>query len=205
MGTTANINYYGVNLCVSHDGHPETVIDEFLMDMRNTLKEYKEKTLTFEEALALTLHKHVPSPPNPYQFAVRSSFTSPNFSYTVDDEGVSVCSRTIQFYSWEELEEHGSYEKASRDSEKLLKNSLKSIFQRIKDDDFEDMEYSNFLDKLLKMAEDITKDAPCFNGYQLDEEELEDLYLSLESVILDSHESMDTNVGMLNAMNTYTE
>lgn len=203
MSTPANIDFFGKPLYVSHDGYPDIVIDEIIMNLWNEINDVRdEKDLSLQSAINLVIEEKVPAPPKPHQAPVRGKTTAINaYDYTVDKGGVQV---EGDHYSWRELEKYNNFEKTKQN--KIENRALYSLLDRARDKmkadiislDDDKNEVKNFL---LKEAEDISAWYSIENMYDLNDEKMMQVKGYLESSILRCHEAMDTTEGMLNALN----
>lgn len=211
MSTNANINFYGKELCINHDGDPERVLNDIIIPFQDEIEKYREDGLTLDEALAIVLEDNAPAPAEPYQWIIRGSFGSPpSHYYRADEKDVYIDGITFQ---WEDLRKHG-FEEAK---EKVLERKLlESLLDKMKKEFIEgpltfDDSKETVRDKVLSIGKDLinsTKDQTdvknelSIGGY-LTAEEREKLEGYLESVVLDSYESMDTGEGLMNALKTH--
>ena len=90
MPTTANIEFFGLEICCEDDGYPETV-EPYLEDLRQKIIALTEASgLSIGQASAVVLYDEFIDNPQERSFFARGSYSYPNYEYKVTKEEVTV-------------------------------------------------------------------------------------------------------------------
>lgn len=90
MATTANIEFFGLEICCEENGYPETV-EPYLEDLRQKIIALTEtQLLSLGQAAAIILYDESIDDPQERSFFARGSYSYPDYEYRVTREGVTV-------------------------------------------------------------------------------------------------------------------
>ena len=94
MTTTANIDFFGLEICCEDNGYPETV-EPYLEELRQRVIDIaKTHGLKLGQAVAVVLHDEYIDDPQERSSFARGGYSHPSFEYSVTQERVAAVSYT---------------------------------------------------------------------------------------------------------------
>lgn len=90
MTTTANIDFFGLEICCEDGGYPE-IVEPYLEDLRQKIIKLAEThNLNLGQAVAVALHDDFVDNPQERSFLVRGTYSYPDYKYKVTRERVTI-------------------------------------------------------------------------------------------------------------------